>query len=115
MSKRGVSKELESKIIAAWKNGYTHDMIADKYHVSKSIIERCCAGVKRIYPAIRRKRNDSTTEHGGIDKGKIRALWRAGWSIPDISDDMNLDETAIENVLRGEGNEQKTDKQSADN
>ena len=34
MSKRGVSKELESKIIAAWKNGYTHDMIADKYHVA---------------------------------------------------------------------------------
>ena len=30
MSKRGVSKELESKIIAAWKNGYTHDMIADE-------------------------------------------------------------------------------------
>ena len=121
------SPEIVDAIRSDWSHsGLSNEAIGEKYHVSKATVARWTSqcGMVRNVPARPKHYKRAIPDLGiyakrdkkeEIDKGKIRALWRAGWSIPDISDDMNLDETAIENVLRGEGNEQKTDKQSADN
>lgn len=38
---------------------------------------------------------------GKIDTGKIKALWRAGWSINSIMNEMNVSEDEIRKVVLG--------------
>ena len=39
-------------------------------------------------------------QHKGLDKGKIIALYRAGWTVAKIADEMKCSKTAVYNITQ---------------
>ena len=109
------SPEIVDAIRSDWSNsGLSNEAIGKKYHVSKATVARYTSqcGMVRNVPAKPKHYKRAIPDLGiyakrdkkeGIDKGKIRALWRAGWSIPDIADDTGETEETVMTVLHLKG------------
>lgn len=75
-------------IIDDYKNGMTPLEIAEKYQY------------RRAETIIQKLRKAKVYEEQSVDKGKIFALQKAGWSVYEIAEDMHLEEYVIQNVLK---------------
>lgn len=95
-----IPKEDADTIIEQWKNGMTASSAASKlgYHGS--------TGISVVREYILKGKLD-TKAHARIlktvDKGKIGALYKAGWSYYQIAEEMFVNEWTVKYVLKKEG------------
>ena len=76
--KRGgvVKTQHDADIISLWKSGFSTNDIADELHISFQTVRdrQCSLGL--------------TPNNPQIDRGRISALWGAGWSLEAIAEDV---------------------------
>lgn len=84
--------------VRMYYEGYTIDEIADFYGVVASHVSRV---LRREGVPLTLKGTETEKK---IDAGKIRALWKAGWSVTGIMFDCNCTKEEVEEVINAERN-----------
>ena len=78
-----------AEVIAMYEKGYTTSEIAERYGVSRSHVRKTLSDTGKYQP------------ENGVDKGKVRALWKAGWSIQKIMYDCECTEAEAREIIYG--------------
>jgi hypothetical protein len=82
----------DEQLVKDYTNGVTAKEIAVEYGYTD---------VKAVMKKINKLENEGKIDRGKkyIDRGKIRALHKAGWSISKIAYEMDCSESRIENII----------------
>lgn len=97
-----VTPELIEKMLKLQEQGLTYRQIATKTGASYATVSRYVRMYKgkKIRPKVERKPKREYPKQREIDKGKIMALWRAGWTLQEIAADVHKDPMEVAAVIR---------------
>ena len=79
-----------------WRQLHGNDLVDDNPYEKWDFCPEC---MKEIKACIEKKPEDKIKKEKTIDKGKIDALWDAGWTEAMIAREMHLTEKKVKEIL----------------
>lgn len=101
---RWLTPEEKQELISLWNKDWSTKELADKFDINTNSVYRILQEYFKQHPEEKKEDTELDKQLRGIDKGKVGALYKAHWSIKDISDEMKVyDEALVKEALRMEG------------